>query len=94
MGINEVVQRSGGVPLPQLQVPTDGKLDPIRRIRAEVDLPALRALIRLRSINGNPTYTRQMKLRPAVITLDFACRPILGDREADLEPGRNPLGPR
>src|SRR5438034_10614064 len=85
--VDEVVQRTGGVSISQFQVPSDAKLDAIRRLRAEIEIAALLALPCFRRIDGEPPHVGQVELCPAVIAIDRTRGPLSGNREADLKLG-------
>src|SRR3972149_2346127 len=93
MGVDEVVERTGGVAFAQLKVAPNGELDPIRRIGAEIEIPPLRVFIRFGGIDREPADSGQVELRPAVVALDPTRWLVFGDGEADLESGRNTLCP-
>src|SRR6266568_7011516 len=91
--VDEVVQRTGGVAISQFQVPPDGELDAICRLRAEIKIPALLVLPCFGRIDGKPPDIGQVKLCPAVIAIDRTRGPVFGDSKADLELSWNTLRP-
>src|SRR5437773_5707884 len=91
--VDKVVQRTGGVAISQFQIPPDGELDAIRRLRAEIEIAAFLVLPCFGRIDGEPPHAGQVELCPAVIAIDPTRGTVFGDREADLELGWNTLRP-
>src|SRR5437867_13244899 len=83
--VNEVVQRTGGVAISQFQIPPDGEPDAIRRLRAEIEIAALLALLCFGRIDGEPPHVGQVALCPAMMGIVHTRGPVVGDREDDLE---------
>src|SRR5437773_10968838 len=81
--VDKVVQRTGGVAISQYQIPPDGELDAIRRLRAEIEFAALLALQCCGGIDGDPPHVGQVELCPAAIALDHTRGSVFGQREAD-----------
>src|SRR5213593_1457438 len=91
--VDEVVQRTGGVAISQFQIPPDGELDAIRRLRAKIKIATLLALPCFGRIDGEPPHAGQSELCTPVIDLDHTRCTVLGNTEADLEAGGNTLRP-
>src|SRR5207244_12327691 len=72
---DEVVQRTGGVAVSQFQIPPDGELDALRRLRAEIGIAAPLVLPCFARIDGEPPHVGQVALCRAAMAIDHARGP-------------------